>query len=245
MSQTHPSSLVHQTLGSLVAADGRAALVLARFGLDFCCGGRRSLDAAARARGVPVAAVVESLEALGTPSEEDREPATWQDLDLLVRHILDHHHAYVRDASPTIHAWLDRLVDRHGARHPELAEIHDAFDALAGELMTHMLKEEHILFPAIYDLAAARRSGGVRPSTPFGTMANPIRVMEMDHDDAAELMTRLRRLTNDFTPPADACTTYRACFEELARFEHDLHRHVHLENNVLFPRAIALEQALS
>ncbi len=234
-----------QTLGDLVHADGRAARVLERFGLDFCCGGRRTLETAARARHVAVDDVVRALEALGEPTADDREPAEWKDLDVLVRHIVERHHAYVRESSPTVIAWLDRLVDRHGPRHPELAEARDVFGAIAAEMATHMVKEENILFPAITEMAAARRAGTRLAGSPFGTIANPIRVMEDDHDLAGDLLGRLRALTSDFTPPADACTTYRACYAELARFEADLHRHVHLENHLLFPRAIELEQTLA
>jgi regulator of cell morphogenesis and NO signaling len=236
--------IAQRTLGDLVAADGRAALVLEQFGLDFCCGGRRTLDTAARARGIAVEDVVESLSALGTATADDREPAEWKDLDVLVRHILDEHHAYVRSVSPTIQAWLARLVERHGARHAELADAFATFSGLTDEMFTHMLKEEHLLFPAITELAAARRAGAARPITPFGTLANPIGVMEADHELAGDLMGRLHALTAGFAPPADACTTYRLCYAELARYEKNLHRHVHLENNVLFSRAIALEEAL-
>jgi regulator of cell morphogenesis and NO signaling len=233
-----------QTLGDLVRGDARAALVFERFGLDFCCGGRRSLADAARAHAVAVEDVVHALTALGDAAADDREPAEWRDLDLLVRHIVEHHHAYVRHTSPTILAWLDRLVERHGARHPELAEVRHVFAAMTEEMTTHMMKEEHILFPAIHELAIAARNGTHHPPSPFGTVAHPIRVMEDDHEQAGELLARLEALTGHFTPPEDACTTFRTCYGELARYERDLHRHVHLENHVLFPRAVELEQRL-
>ena len=242
MTNLNPTPPVaQQTLGDLVHADGRAARVFARFGLDFCCGGRRTLDAAVEARGVSLDDVLGSLAALGEATASDREPAEWRDLDVLVRHILDRHHAYVQEASPTIGKWLDRLVDRHSATRPELVEVRQTFAALAEELLTHMMKEENILFPAITELAEARRTGAHRPASPFGTLANPVRVMEADHALAGDLMGQLRTLTSDFTPPDDACATYRSCYAELARYEQDLHQHVHLENNVLFPRAIDLE----
>ncbi len=220
-------------------------MVLERFGLDFCCGGRRTLEAAARAKSVDVHEVVSALEALGAASNEYREPDAWKDLSVLVRHIAEQHHHYVRTASPPIAAWLERLVSRHGAGHPELAEVRETFAALAEELETHMVKEEQLLFPAVHELAAARRSHAALPRSPFATIKNPVRVMEDDHDLAGSLMERLRVLTGGFTPPDDACATYRLCYAELARYEQDLHRHVHLENHVLFPRAIALEEALA
>jgi regulator of cell morphogenesis and NO signaling len=236
---------VQQTLGDLVRLDTRAARVLERFGLDFCCGGRRTLAEAADAHGVRLEAVVEDLQALGDPTPESLEPAEWKDLDVLVRHILDRHHAYVRDSAPAIQAWLDRLVARHGARHAELEEMRLVFSQLAEELDTHMVKEENILFPYINDLAATWRSGGTLPVGPFGTILNPVRVMEADHALVGELIGRLRALSGGFIPPDDACTTYKLCFAELARFEQDIHRHIHLENNILFPRALELERGLA
>jgi regulator of cell morphogenesis and NO signaling len=237
------TSFAGRTLGDVVHSDGRSAQVFERFGLDFCCGGRRTLREAASAAGVPVEEVVDALAALGDPGAEDLEPAEWTELDALVRHIVERHHAYVRAASPAISAWLERLVDRHGARHPELGEVRETFRELAGELETHMMKEENILFPVINDLARARRGGGRLPLTPFGTILNPVRVMETDHALAGRLLEHLRSLTDGFTPPPDACTTYRLCYTELAQFERDLHRHIHLENNLLFPRALELEQS--
>ncbi len=243
-SRTAIESLAGQTLGDLVHADGRAAIVFEKFGLDFCCGGRRSLAEAARTKSVPVGDVIAALAVLGEPAAIDLEPPEWRDLDVLVRHLVDHHHAYIRNTSPTIIAWLDRLVERHGDRHPELADVRSTFVAMTEEMSTHMMKEEHIVFPAIGELAAAKRLGGRRPISPFGTIANPIRMMEADHEEAGDLLARLRTLTDGFAPPDGACTTYRSCYAELARYEQDLHRHVHLENNVLFPRAIELDQAL-
>ena len=147
--------------------------------------------------------------------------------------------------TPSIQTWLARLVARHGGRHPELIQVRDTFDRLTYELATHMTKEENILFPAIDELAAARRAGDRLPASPFGTVLNPVRVMEDDHRAAGDFLARIRTLTHDFTLPDDACTTYRLCFRELERFENDLHWHVHLENNVLFPRALELEQQLT
>jgi regulator of cell morphogenesis and NO signaling len=237
--------LAERPLAELVHADARAARVLEKFGLDFCCGGRRTLREAAQADGVPLDEVIDALGALGAPTEEDREPAAWKDLDVLVRHILEHHHRYVRDTSPTINAWLDRLVERHGSRHPELSVVRQTFRDLTDRVASHMLKEEHILFPFINDLAAARRGGGRLPMGPFGTILNPVRVMETDHALVGELLGRLRAQSRGFAAPDDACTTYRLCYDELARFEQDLHRHIHLENAVLFPRALELERSLT
>ncbi len=237
--------LGERTLAEIVTADTRTAAVFDRAGLDYCCHGQQTLEDAAANRRLPLAPVLAEIEALGTASPDDDGPRMDADLDLLTRDVVRRHHQYVRDRAPAIAQWLDKLVDRHGARHPELGEVRAAFRALARDLDSHMLKEENILFPYIEALAAASRTGGRLPGTPFGTILNPIRMMEEDHQEAGGLLEELRTLTSGYTPPADACTTYRLCYDELARFEADLHRHVHLENNVVFPRAIDLEHGLA
>jgi regulator of cell morphogenesis and NO signaling len=234
--------LTHRTLGDLVTDDARAGAVLSRFGLDFCCGGHQTLaDAAARCQ-VPLGPIVDALDALASsaPVEAPERP----ELDALTRHIVSVHHSYVREITPTLTAWLDKLVRRHGERHPELTALREVFAHLSDELAVHMVKEENVLFPYIDDLARAARGGARLPASPFGTVLNPVRAMEHDHRDAGESLARLRTLTSDFTPPADACATYRLCFAELERFEIDLKTHVHLENHVLFPETVELEQRL-
>lgn len=245
MTTSHLLPLAERSLGDIVRQDARAAGVLERFGLDYCCDGRQTLGKAATARQVPIAPVVEALEALGAPANAVGPDAEWDQLDALTHHIAERHHRYVRETTPTIRAWLEKLTARHGTRHPELARVRETFDALANDLEAHMSKEENILFPFINDLADARRAGGRLPASPFGTVLHPVRVMEADHRAAADLLGRLRTLTGNFALPDDACTTYRLCYAELERFESDLHWHVHLENNVLFPRALDLEQQLA
>jgi regulator of cell morphogenesis and NO signaling len=151
----------------------------------------------------------------------------------------------VREHTPVIAAYLDKLVSRHGERHPELAQVRAIFTSLAEEMAAHMMKEENILFPFIELLAVSSRKGGRLPAGPFGTVLNPVRMMEEDHREAGEMLAQLRTLTNGYTPPDDGCTTYRLCFKELADFEADLHRHIHLENSVLFPQAVDVERRLS
>jgi regulator of cell morphogenesis and NO signaling len=234
-----------RSLSDLVADNVRATAVLERYGLDYCCHGEQTLEEAVRKRGVPLAEVVRALAALGASTPADRHPDEWNDLGVLTRHIVETHHRYVRDTTPVVSAWLDKLTRKHGAMHPELEMIRETFGRLGDELAAHMTKEENILFPFIDDLAHASRTGGRPPRSPFGTLLNPVRVMETDHELAGQLLDDLRRLTGGFTPPRDGCETYRLCFRELERFSADLHRHVHLENNVLFPRALDLEEGLS
>jgi regulator of cell morphogenesis and NO signaling len=238
------SAFVHRSLKDLVADDVRTISVLERYGLDYCCHGSQTLEQAAHRHGASLDEVVGALASLGDPAESGY-PAEWEDLAALTRHIVEHHHGYVRGITPTIHRWLEKLVERHGTNHPELAGVRDAFEQLSGELSSHMAKEEGILFPYIDDLAAAGRTGGRLPRGPFGTILHPVRAMEAEHEHAEEVLHRLRQLTKGYLPPADGCTTFTLCYDELRRFEADLHRHVHLENNLLFPRALDLENRLS
>ena len=232
------------TLADIVTGDSRTAVVFERAGLDYCCHGHQTLRDAATDRGVPLSELIDQLESLGPRPDGTDAPAATEDLATLASYVVDRHHRYARETIPTISAWLEKLVARHGTRHPELAGIQLAFEELASELLSHMSKEEHLLFPYITALAVAARTGASLPPSPFGTILNPIRVMEADHREAGDHVSRIRLLSQSYTPPADACRTYRLCYEALAQFEADLHQHVHLENHVLFPRAMALESAL-
>lgn len=167
------------------------------------------------------------------------------DLDHLTSYIVAHHHGYLREICPIVNTWLARLVARHGRTHPELDDVWSTFTCLSEELLAHLLKEEHVLFPFIDELARANRSGIRAAASPFGTLLNPVRVMEADHQHALDLVARLRELTGGYTPPDDGCDTYRQCYAELARFERDLLEHIRLENQDLFPRAVELETASS
>jgi regulator of cell morphogenesis and NO signaling len=230
------------TVGDIVAGDFRTASVFEQFGIDFCCGGRRSLEDACRAASADTKAVIKALDAL-LPSAAGEDEVTHWPVGRLIDHITATHHSYVRSALPAIARYLAKLHEVHGARHPELTRVAAVFDRLSAELEQHMLKEEHVLFPYVRDLAehADQRCGFLQ--SPFGTVNNPIRMMEQEHRDAGDALQIIRELTDGFTPPADGCTTYAVCMAELVRFERDLHRHVHLENNVLFPKALELENA--
>lgn len=226
---------IERAIGEIVAEDWRAAAVFEQFGIDFCCGGRRSVADACQTAGIDAAAVEQALDKLHAVDASD-EVSQWP-VARLVDHIVRTHHDYVRAAMPRIGGYLAKLVSVHGARHPELAQVAAEFGLLGRDLLQHMQKEEQVLFPYVREL-----EGPVRPGpSPFGTVENPIRMMEREHEEAGTQLREIRRLTGDYAPPADGCATYRVCLEELAHFERDLHRHVHLENNVLFPRAVQLE----
>jgi regulator of cell morphogenesis and NO signaling len=227
------------TLAELVAECPRRAAVFEDLGLDYCCHGRRTLAEACAEKQIEPAALFQRLEAA-----DGREPASddvnWSLAPLaeLIEHIVDVHHAYLRRELPRLAGLLSRVLTAHGVQHPELFEVEHVLRGLDEELTAHMRKEEQVLFPWIGMLVEA----GSRVHACCGSLSNPIQVMEHEHRDAADALARLRFLTGDYRPPADACSTYRTLLAGLADLERDLHRHVHEENNILFPRATALER---
>jgi len=228
-------------VGDIVTADFRTAAVFHTHRIDFCCGGAQPLGDACRKAGADTGAVLEELSRVcAEPAFTLPNFAVWT-AEELIDHIVTKHHAYVREVLPTIVAHTEKIARVHAARHPELIEVSRLFAAVAADMTSHMWKEEQILFPFIAALAAAEANDQPAPAAPFGTVANPIHVMEMEHEAAGGALDRIRELTRDYREPADACTTYAITLQELEAFEQDLHAHVHLENNVLFPRAIALQ----
>lgn len=234
--------LTTTTVGEIVAADFRTAAVFERFGIDFCCGGRRPLADACRTAAADPDAVVHALDAL-SPRVETEEDVTRWPLARLIDFIVSTHHAYVRSSMPIVAGYLTKLEEVHGSRHPELSRVAAYFDQVRGDLEQHMLKEEQVLFPYVRDLAE-RPGSCAQSQSPFGTIENPIRMMEREHREAADALRIIRELTRLYTAPEDGCITYAICMAKLQRFERDLHRHVHLENNVLFPAAVEIEQRL-
>jgi len=229
------------TIRDIVADDFRAAAVFQKFAIDFCCGGDRTLTDVCRENGLSAETVLADLaRACGPAASDAPRYADW-DVGTLVAHIVDHHHTYVREALPVIKAHTEKVARVHGERHAEMVEVDRLFGGVVAEMTSHMFKEEQILFPFIVALDRAAREGGPAPRAPFGTVGNPIRMMEDEHESAGGAMARIRELTNAYTSPEDGCTTFRVCLQELAAFERDLHTHVHLENNVLFPKALRLE----
>ncbi len=232
------------TVGELVAVDYRKAEVFRKFGIDYCCGGKRSVEDACRKKGVDVHLVEEELAAVEAKEGARRQDYNNWELDFLADYIVNTHHRYVNESLPMLYELTRKVARVHGGSHPEVVEIAGHFDAVAQELQMHMYKEEHILFPYVKQLVAARLDGDQISRPPFGTIANPIRMMEAEHESAGGSMEEIRRLSDSYTPPADACMSYRVLFAKLDEFEQDLHQHIHLENNILFPKAVDMEANL-
>lgn len=232
------------TIGELVAADFRKAEVFKKFGLDFCCGGNKSLKEACDEKGIDVNMVETSLSLVeNQPKGSQQDFISWE-LDFLADYIVNTHHKYVTEALPKLSEFSINVAKVHGDFHPEVVEIAELFNAIAEELNMHMSKEEHDLFPCIKELAVAKREKTAMEPFRFGSIENPIRLMESEHVSAAGNMAKIHELSNAFSPPEDASSSYRVLFSKLEEFENDLHQHIHLENNILFPKAIELEKVL-
>jgi regulator of cell morphogenesis and NO signaling len=229
------------TLRSIALEQPATIRVFERFHLDYCCGGNRPLAEACTQKGISIEAVLTALvEATNAePAEQDFTHATPSEL---IRHIVQTHHAYVRSELPRLLPMAERAAAKHGPVHPEFVQIERQLRQLGDELIFHLNKEEKILFPYIEALEQSRNAGGPAPQACFATVESPIQAMLKDHEAAGALLEEMRATTQGFTPPADACPTLVGLLHGLDAFERDLHRHVHLENNLLFPLAIALEK---
>ncbi len=187
------------------------------------------------------------LQLLEQSSQDSQAPvaAEWREKPLrdLIAHIVQKHHGYVRQETPRIGALLAKVAAKHGPNHPEIAQIDQLFSAIGQDLSTHILKEEQVLFPYIERMEQAAESGDPVPPAFFGTVKRPIASMVAEHDDAGAVLSQIRKLSSEYTAPPEACPTFVALYRGLEEFERDLHHHVHLENNILFPRAVEMEQA--
>ena len=217
--------------------------VFESLGIDYCCGGKRPLREACERAKVPVERALELLAGTSTPASPE-DAARWKDAKLadLAAYIVEQHHAFVRREAPRLEALTGKVAEKHGERNPELSSIRDLFAAIAQELFAHMMKEENLLFPYLSQMESAVLAGEPVPPPFFGSVQNPIARMLAEHDDAGELLAQIRKLAGGFHPPDDACPSYRALYHGLEEFERDLHHHIHLENNILFPRAVNLER---
>ena len=218
--------------------------IFENFGIDYCCGGKRPLDEACARANAPIDRVMEALDELDVKGISPEEAWTNQSLMDLTTHIVRRHHRYVREEAPRIELLLQKVVNRHGEAHPELGAIQDTFVALSQELFAHMIKEERILFPFLEAMEAAASAGQPAPLGCFASVELPIARMLADHDDAGALLAKMRDLSGNYRAPDGSCPSYRGLYQALEEFERDLHQHVHLENNILFPRAAEMERSL-
>jgi regulator of cell morphogenesis and NO signaling len=212
--------------------------------IDYCCGGNKPLAQACASAGIDVDNVMEMLSEI--PESTSPVALDFQNLPLtdLIAHILDTHHVFTKSEMDRIQRLADKVLAAHGGNHPELVHLDELFTRLCADLKPHMFKEEQILFPYIIAMIEAAEQNRTVPFAPFGTVNNPIRMMMREHDTAGDILRELRALTADYSVPADACISYQTLYQTLENFEKDLHQHIHLENNVLFPKALDLENAL-
>lgn len=231
-------------IGELVAHDYRTASVFKKYGIDFCCQGNRNIHQACVKKSIDTQQVLNDLEEVTKEQANDMTDYKSWPLDLLADYIEKKHHRYVEMRISEIKPYLAKICSVHGDRHPELFEITDHFNASAGELTAHMKKEEFILFPFVRKMAKAKQER-LKVTTPmFGSVQNPVQMMKDEHTAEGDRFSRIEALSNNYTPPSDSCSTYKVTFALLKEFEQDLHMHIHLENNILFPGTIAMEKEL-
>lgn len=234
-----------ETLGEIAAKDLRKAQIFKKYGLDFCCGGKKTVKQACFEKGLDVTLIEQELQqADNIPAARPLPYNDWE-LDFLADYIVNTHHTYVKKNLPDIQAYANKVARVHGDRHPELLKVHTLVEEAAHELNGHMMKEEQILFPYIKELVKTRNSNEPLRPSPFGTVKNPINMMEMEHELVGNTLAEINRITNGYQLPPDACASYSLLYRLLAEFEDDLHVHIHLENNILFPKAAKLETELS
>jgi regulator of cell morphogenesis and NO signaling len=232
----------NQNIGEIVADNYRAATVFKSYGIDFCCKGNRSVSEVCEANNLDEDQLIHELYTYVNGTNADRTDYQNWPLDHLVNYIERKHHAYVESKSLEIKEYLTKICSVHGEQHPELLEINDLFVESSGDLGAHMKKEELILFPFVRKLQAAKDLGSEMERPHFGHAENPIDMMKEEHEDEGERFRQISTLSNNYSIPEDGCNTYGVTYALLKEFEDDLHLHIHLENNILFPRVIALEK---
>ena len=238
-------NIIDKSVGQIVAEDYRTAQIFKNHNIDFCCGGDMGIHEIATMRNLDISQLLEQIEDLKRNEDygHTHDFNSWP-LDLLADHIEEKHHRYIEEKIPVLKQYLSKLCQVHGKRHPELFEISSLFNLAAGELTVHMKKEELILFPRVRSMVSTGPNNDNLYQSHWATIQNPIPAMKQDHDQEGERFRQIAALSQSYTPPADACNTYRVTYSLLHEFEVDLHQHIHLENNILFPKAEAREREL-
>ncbi|HEY1261969.1 MAG TPA: iron-sulfur cluster repair di-iron protein [Terriglobales bacterium] len=238
-------AIAEKTVREIAVESPAATRVFEKFGIDYCCGGSKPFEEACAKAGVGVEEVLDSIEIEEETARAARQVHDWQNAPLssLVAHIKNTHHKYTREEVGRLSALLEKVCAVHGKNHSELYKVQTIFGGLAQELTMHMMKEEMVLFPYIVRMEEAVIQNEPVLPAPFGTVQNPVTMMEHEHDSAGNALCAIRKATSEFVTPADACVSYQTLYQALEAFEADLHQHIHLENNILFPRAVAMERS--
>ena len=231
----------NNTVAEVVTYNIKTADVFKKHGIDFCCGGGISIKKACEKNNVTFSEIEKELANINNPSSNTYNYDSWK-LDFLVDHIENIHHTYVEENTSLVLQYAAKVAKVHGHHYVEVVKVYELFSEVAQELASHMKKEELILFPFIKQLVKAKKEGIKANQPHFGTVNNPIAMMEDEHENAGDIFKEINKLTNNYTPPEGACNTFRALYAKLDEFEQDLHQHIHLENNILFPKAILLEK---
>ncbi len=234
---------IGETIGEIAAKDIRKAEVFKKYGIDFCCGGKKSLKQVCEEKGLDVEVVEAELENPVQRVSAGNDYNRWEP-DFLADYIYSQHHRYYYDELPVLKGLITKVTQHHGDNHPELKYIYSLFGQLVQELDTHFLREEKVVFPFIKALVQAKRSGNPDALNKQPALDDPIRIMEVDHEAAGGILADMQKLSNNYTPPADACNSYQFLYKKLKDLDEDLHQHIHLENNILFPKALRLEKEL-
>ena len=230
-----------QTVAEIVASDYRTADVFKSFGIDFCCGGKAKLEDICRRKELDSAEVLSALTQLFNSDQTAPDFKSWK-ADQLIRYIVENHHQYITKNIGIIREYAKKVALVHGLHRPEVVQIADLFEEIAKELLTHLQKEEIVLFPYILDLQQAAEGNGQLLQDRFTTVQSPIRMMETEHETVGNWFHQIAEFSNQYNPPAEACNTFIVLYAKLKEFEEDLHTHIHLENNLLFPMALQLEK---
>ena len=230
-------------VGEVVKLNYKTASLFQTYNIDYCCGGNITISDACKEAGIDTESLIRQLEVLAVQKDPDSEYFNNLGLGELSDYIVKRHHAYVHESIPVLKKNLEKICNVHGEHHPELFEINKLFTGSAGDLTMHMQKEEIMLFPFIKRMEMAKKGNLPLPASPFGPVSNPIRMMMAEHQVEGDRFNEISRISNNYQLPEDACATYEVTFKQLKEFEDDLHRHIHLENNILFPKAIELESA--
>lgn len=231
-----------KTVRELAVEIPNATRVFENFGIDYCCGGKKPLDEACRAANLSVTDVIHALETAASPADRSAYDLPSGSLTELIDHIVKTHHKFTREELARLQKLLEKVCSVHGKNHPELLAIQSTFHHLAQELTLHLMKEENVLFPYIIRMEEAVLQNDPVLPPPFGTVQNPVRMMTQEHDGAGDALRQIRSASANFTAPPEACISYRTLYLALPAFEADLHQHIHLENNILFPQSIAMEE---